>query len=347
MRHATSSRRTLLMTTIGLFYIGWQTPSVNAETPQTTNAAMEQCKRLGRGVNILGYDAIWKSASNARFQAEHFAKIHEAGFQHVRINLHPFRDGNPDGSLAPQYWKTLDWAVAQSLNNHLAVILDFHEFLEMGRDPAGRKELFLSLWKQLAERYQDAPATVYFELLNEPHGKLTPAMWNQFLRESLAVVRTTNPQRTVIVGPGHWNSIDFLDDLKLPSDDRNLIVTVHYYNPFAFTHQGTPWTNQKDKTGVVWEGTDQEREEIVRDLQRAQGWAKSHGRPVYLGEFGAYDKADMPSRARYLDFVARQAEKRGWSWAYWQFDSDFILYDIPNRHWVKPLVDALAPRANR
>jgi endoglucanase len=33
----------------------------------------------------------------------------------------------------------------------------------------------------------------------------------------------------------------------------------------------------------------------------------------------------------------------GWSWAYWQFDGDFIVYDIPKEHWVKPILNALIP----
>jgi endoglucanase len=44
----------------------------------------------------------------------------------------------------------------------------------------------------------------------------------------------------VIVGGGRWNSIDGLQTLVLPEDDRNLIATVHYYTPMEFTHQGAP-----------------------------------------------------------------------------------------------------------
>ena len=50
-----------------------------------------QNKRLGRGVNILGYDPIWNARDQARFKAGHFKKIREAGFDHVRINLFPFK----------------------------------------------------------------------------------------------------------------------------------------------------------------------------------------------------------------------------------------------------------------
>jgi endoglucanase len=49
----------------------------------------------------------------------------------------------------------------------------------------------------------------------------------------------------------------------------------------------------------------------------------------------------MESRTKYLSFVTSTVENLGWSWAYWQFDSDFILYDIDNEHWVEPVLKAL------
>ncbi len=77
-----------------------------------------------------------------------------------------------------------------------------------------------------------------------------------------------------------------------------------------------------------------------------QAWARQYNRPLYLGEFGAYDKGDMASRVRWTSFVTRSAEKLGWSWAYWQFDGDFIVYDMKEQKWVEPLRDALIPRVN-
>ncbi len=303
--------------------------------------------RLGRGVNVLGYDAIWKHREQGRFRAEHFRAIRQAGFSHVRINLHPFRDNRDDGGkIRDDYLKTLDWAVDQALANQLLVILDFHEFEAMSRDPAGLKDRFLAIWAQLAEREKDRPGDVLFEVLNEPHGKFTADLWNEYHRDALGVIRRTNPDRTVVIGPVQWNSIQKLDALSLPSDDRNIIVTVHYYSPFEFTHQGATWTNQRDKLGVSWKATPQEQAAVRRDLDQAQAWSEKERRPIYLGEFGAYDKAEMPSRARYVGFVAREAEKRGWSWAYWQFDSDFILYDIPAGTWIEPVRDALVPRTH-
>ena len=303
-------------------------------------------QRLGRGVNIIGYDPIWQDRAKGRFQEKHFAAIKAAGFDSVRINLHPFRHMDPANghALKPSWLDTLDWAVKGALAARLAVILDMHEFGAMAEDPAGRKEAWLSFWRQVAPRFKDAPDDVVFELLNEPNQKLTPEMWNEYLKEGLAIVRATNPTRTVIVGGGRWNSIEGLQTLVLPEDDRNLIATVHYYTPMEFTHQGAPWNEEnKDKSGVVWTGTDQERRRIELDFAKAQQWAVEHDRPLLLGEFGAYDKADMDSRARYTAAVARTAERLGWSWSYWQFDSDFVVYDIGKDAWVEPLEKALVP----
>ena len=38
-------------------------------------------------------------------------------------------------------------------------------------------------------------------------------------------------------------------------------------------------------------------------------WALEHDRPLYLGEFGAYDAGDMSERAGWTNFVAREAER--------------------------------------
>jgi len=88
---------------------------------------------------------------------------------------------------------------------------------------------------------------------------------------------------------------------------------------------------------------EQERATIWSDFEKASAWAKKNNRPLFLGEFGAYDKGPMESRARYTAAVARAAEQQGWSWAYWQFDSDFIVYDLRRGSWVEPILHALVP----
>jgi endoglucanase len=212
----------------------------------------------------------------------------------------------------------------------------------MADNPEAKKDMFLSFWKQVAPRYKDKPGNVVFEILNEPNQKLTVDMWNNYLVESMGIIRQSNPDRTVIIGPGNWNGIESLNTLRLPENYRNIIVTVHFYHPMRFTHQGAPWAREyKDLSGIAWTGTEAEKEEVELKLKVAADWSVQNKRPIFLGEFGAYDKGDMDSRARYTAFVARTAEKFNFCWAYWQFDSDFIVYNIEKEAWVKPILNAL------
>jgi endoglucanase len=326
-----------------LLIVALISPSTRADDQESAPDALVVNRQLGRGVNVLGWDPIWYNANSHRMTDEHFRLIHEVGFKHVRIVLVPFSTGHADaqGKLSDDWFRIVDWAIDQALANHLMANLDFHEYEIMSNEPEKNHNRFLSMWDQIARHCKDRPREVLFEVLNEPHGKLTPELWNQYLAEAVVVIRKSNPHRKLIIGPGQWNGIGQLEHLRLPADDRNIIATVHYYSPMSFTHQGASWTGQKDKLGVPWNGTPGERDAIRRDFDKAQAWARNENRPLYLGEFGAYDKADMDSRVRWTSAVARAAEERGWSWAYWRFDGDFIAYDIPNHRWVQPILEAL------
>src|SRR6516164_7372468 len=70
-----------------------------------------QVQSISRGVNIIGYDPLWRDFSKARFQERHFQRIHDAGFQTLRINLQAFSHMDADNRLSPTWFETLDWVV--------------------------------------------------------------------------------------------------------------------------------------------------------------------------------------------------------------------------------------------
>ena len=295
-----------------------------------------------RGVNIIGYDPIWRDPARARFQEKHFAAIKRGGFDFVRVNLFAFDHMDAAGRLDPKWLARLDWVVREAGEAGLGVILDEHDFDACARDvPACRVKL-PAFWRQVAPRYRAAPANVAFELLNEPHGALDAATWNAFFPELLRIVRETNPTRTVVIGPTRWNNVGELPTLKLPADDRNILVTVHYYEPFRFTHQGAPWTEgMKDVSGVTFTAAD--RAKVRADFAGVAAWSRANARPVLLGEFGAYDKSGTPmdQRVAYTRAIREEAEAVGLPWAYWQFDSDFVVWDMAREGWVEPIRSAL------
>ncbi|MBV8688005.1 MAG: glycoside hydrolase family 5 protein [Alphaproteobacteria bacterium] len=300
---------------------------------------------LARGLNVLGYDPIWTTPGKGRFQARHFRAIRAGGFDFVRVNLQAFAHMDGSGRLDPRWLARLDWVVREASAAGLTVILDEHDFNACSDDPAMCRTKLGAFWRQVAPRYRNAPPTVLFELLNEPHGKLDAAAWNALAAEMLAIVRQSNPTRTVVIGPTQWNSLSQLPSLSLPETDRHLLVTFHYYEPFRFTHQGASWTDLQALRGVGW-GSEADRARLETDFAEVAAWSRRTGRPVLLGEFGAYEGGGTPMalRAAYTEAVARAAERRGFAWAYWQFDSDFIAWDMKRDSWVEPIRQALAPR---
>lgn len=316
-------------------------PVAGRLTAQTDPFA--QVEKMRRGVNIIGYDPLWDDFAKGRFHERHFQLIHEAGFQTVRVNLQAFSHMDAQNKLDPAWVKTLNWVVKNALANDLTVILDEHDFTFCAEQADACRTKLPAFWQQIAEAYQDAPAGVVFEILNEPNGALTGDRWNALLGEALAIIRKTNPTRNVVIGPAMWNAIQALNKLELPEDDRHIIVTVHYYLPMTFTHQGASWSKQTAHlSGVTW-GSEKEKQRVVDDFAGVQKWSKAHNRPILLGEFGAYDKGPMDARVLYTSWVARTAESLGWAWAYWQFDSDFIVWDMGRDAWVEPIRKALIP----
>lgn len=316
----------------------------SAAAQAQADAATAPSAPVKRGVNVLGYDPIWKDPAQGRFQEKHFVEIRKAGFDFIRVNLHAFRHMDAENRLSDAWFERVDWIVRKAGEAGLSVILDEHDFNACAEDTASCRTRLTAFWRQVAARYRTAPDTVLFEPLNEPHGPLDAPTWNALFADLLAIIRETNPTRTVVVGPTRWNNFRELATLQLPANDRNLLVTFHYYDPFRFTHQGTSWTDLVALRGVTW-GSEEDKAQLRADFARVAEWARANDRPILLGEFAAYDRADIPidMRAAYAAAIAREAERHGFAWAYWQFDGDFILWDMDRGGWVEPILDALIP----
>lgn len=303
---------------------------------------------IGRGVNLgNALEAPKEGAWGVQLEENYFTLIADAGFNSVRI---PVRWSAHAAESAPYsidkaFLARADWAVNQALSRKLVAIVNIHHYDEIFTSPEEHKARFLALWKQLAEHYRDFPKTLYFEILNEPHDKLSNELWNQYAAETIELIRKSNPSRAIIVGPGQWNNVSQLKNLKLPPNDKNLIATFHYYLPFKFTHQGAGWVGGQSKAwlGTKWTGNAVEKQAVIAHLDEALQWAKANGRPLFMGEFGAYSKADMASRARWTSFLRTEAEKRNISWAYWEFCAGFGAYDRDSMQWRAELLDALLP----
>ena len=65
-------------------------------------------------------------------------------------------------------------------------------------------------------------------------------------------------------------------------------------------------------------------------LKFLRAWSEHYGRPVHIGEFGAYTKADEASRANFYAAFRRAAEAEQLGWCIWDWSAGFRYWDKKN-----------------
>ncbi len=308
-----------------------------------------QNKKLGKGINLANaLEAPNEGDWGVVIKDEYFQFISDAGFSSVRI---PIKWSAHSSKISPfdikeSFFQRIDSLIQKAFDVNLKVIINVHHFDELYKRPNKFSSQFLSLWKQISERYKNYPDSLFFELLNEPRYILTTSRWNLLLNEAINIIRNSNPARTLLVGPARWNNIVGLKNLSVPQNKENIIVTFHYYKPFRFTHQAAHWVPfSKLFLGTTWLNSISQQNTIERHFKFVHEWGRKNNVPINLGEFGAYDRADLNSRALWTNHVAKTAEKYGFSWTYWEFGAGFGAYDTNIGKWNSALLNSLIPKA--
>jgi endoglucanase len=346
------------------------TPIKSHHTP-----AYAAAKGFLRGANLGDYLEANRKWRNVVVAADDFVQMKQEGFDHVRVPIgwHQYAGPGPDFALEPEIFARVDFVVTNALKNKLAVMINIHHFNALDQNPAEATPEFLAIWRQVAAYYQHYPNQLVFELDNEPHDKATTAVMNPIDAQTIAEIRKTNPHRTLVVEPGGWGSIGEMNKLVLPPDD-NVIVSAHCYDPFYFTHQGATWTGgQTPVTGIVFPGPPAQPLTPNPDLKLKQyqldwfqkyntlpteenpsspaafagklkflrAWSDYYGRPIHLGEFGAFTKADQQSRVHFYTAFRTAAEQQKIGWCIWDWNSGFRYWDEANRRPLPGMHDAL------
>ncbi|MGA9658622.1 MAG: glycoside hydrolase family 5 protein [Asticcacaulis sp.] len=326
-----------------------------AKTPEVYKPAIAfeaitpeaQVADMGAGVNLFENVDPYFDGKPTWFEDADIQRIADAGFKTIRVPLLAFSHiSDGEGNLDPAYMKRIDHLIDLATAAKLNIILDEHNSSECNTKVDACGVLLSNVWYDLALRYQKAPSNVMFELLNEPNGELDATVWNGWLPTLIAQVRQFNPKRNIIVGPTLWNGAGNIDTLKLPAEDRHLIVTFHYYDPFAFTHQGASWAGPEIQKlhDIRWEGKPEDIAAINTTFDKVKAWSEANNRPIFLGEFGSYAvvNKNMEDRAAWTRAVSKAAADRGFARALWVYKGSpgFGIYD-PGKGWVTPLKDAL------
>jgi endoglucanase len=346
-------------------------PIASRHTP-----AYREAKLFMHGANLGNYLEVPPGQNwRVTVAAEEFAQMKHEGFDHVRVPIgwHHYAGPAPDFTITPEIFSRTDFVVTNALNHKLAVLINIHGFDALDQRPADTTPEFLAIWRQIAAHYRKYPGALAFELDNEPHAQATTAVMNSIYAQAIAEIRRTNPRRAIFVEPGNWGGIGELKNLVLPPDN-NVIVSVHDYDPFFFTHQGATWTGGSTPvTGIIFPGPPAQPlvpdpalqlKKYQRDwieqyntlptgrnpssplaftakLKYVHEWSEAYGRPVHIGEFGAYTKADEQSRANFYSAFRRTAEREKLGWCIWDWSAGFRYWDQANHRPMPGMHEAL------
>lgn len=322
-------------------------------------AAHQAAAKLKRGINLGNcWEAPPRYAWGIRYTPEDIDLIAGQGFDHIRVPVawsHYLKPKGDDYELDPQLLADLEPVLRRALDKKLHVLLDWHHFDDLTTDPRANRGRFIKGWETISQHFKSWPQELYLELLNEPRDALTTQVANGIHADTLAAIRRIDPQRIILISPGNWGDIRQLDQLVLPDGDDRVIVTVHCYEPFHFTHQAAGWVNLSALRGLTYPGppatpfvlpeslrgntglrdfiehyntlpaaSNPCSPKVVAELlDVAKSWSVHFGRPVHLGEFGSNNSGDQASRGRYARDVRILAEARDIPWTLWDWKATF------------------------
>jgi endoglucanase len=338
-------------------------PSGLSEVPASRLA------HLRHGINLSHWFAQSADYSKAHLEshttAEDIALIRSIGFDHVRLTLEPaplLNEEDPS-QLKVEYLKYLDNALDLILAQGLAVIVDIHpadEFKKRLNSSDRQIEAFGKFWRALAQQLSTRdPERVFLEVINEPMVE-DGYRWFGMQRRLISAIRSGAPRHTIIASGHRWSGLPELLFLQ-PYADRNIIYNFHFYEPFAFTHQGASWAgpnppfyknipypssperiskvldtvqNKSARDNLVRYGEDRwNAARIDREIGLAAAWAAKYRVPLTCNEFGTFRNFAPPAdRAAWIRDMRTALEKYGIGWTMWDYAGGFGVVNKKNGH---------------
>jgi len=324
--------------------------------------------RLRRGVNLSHWFSQAPNYTKDRLEthttAQDIALIKSMGFDHVRFPIEPapLLADTPDPSiLNTTYLQYIDHALDMILGAGLAVVIDIHpsdEFkLRMNRDERG-VEAFAKFWRAFASHLSKRdPEFVFLEVINEPMVE-DGYRWYGIQGKLIAAIRSAAPNHTIIASGHRWSGLAEMLFLE-PYSDANIIYNFHFYEPFAFTHQGATWAgpnlpfyknvpypsspdavhglldaiqDEPARYNLLRYGEDNwNAARIDRELEQAAAWASKRHVYITCNEFGAFRKvAPAADRVVWLHDMRVALEKHGIGWTMWDYAGGFAAVNKTN-----------------
>lgn len=332
---------------------------------------MKRFEGYMRGINLGGWlsqCAEYSEGHYSSFITENDIKtISEWGLDHIRLPVDYNVIEDEDGRILPNGYKHIDDCIEWCEKYGLNVIIDLHKTKGFAFDNTAENNImfdshelqkrFISLWTNIAARY-GKNGNVVFEPLNEV-SKIDSRKWNALISKLLSAIRPFAPDKKIIFGGTQWNSVHTLQLLEIP-DDKNIVYSFHFYEPFLFTHQHASWLSAVSDISMRYPGTmeiyrktsenigcfgsglkntDEMGAEFMDKLiSEAVDAAVNADVPLYCGEYGVIDQAVISDTAVWFEDIHSVFEKHGIGRAVWTYKE--MNFGINDEHYA-PCLDRI------
>ncbi|WP_203255884.1 glycoside hydrolase family 5 protein [Hyunsoonleella ulvae] len=314
--------------------------------------------KVYKGTNV----AHWLSQSDRRgiervsfFTEKDVKRIANMGFDHIRLPIDEEQMWDENGNRYNEAFSLMENCIKWCQKNNLRVIVDLH-ILRSHHFNAKEKPLwtdvteqnkFFDLWKDLSKTLSKFPnSLVAYELMNEAVAD-DHESWNTLLAKAVAAIRELESERTIVIGSNRWQAVETFDALKVPENDKNILLSFHFYEPFLLSHYGAKWLSLRNYNGPVsypgtiltrrdfevlpeemkievekWVDMKYDKDVLLEMMQKPMLKAKALGLPLYCGEFGIISHAPEKESLIWYQDMIQLFKETGIGYANWNYKSD-------------------------
>lgn len=306
----------------------------------------ESCGTWINSSSVTNFETAWGSPVITKEMIQGMAN---EGFGVLRIPVAWSNMMDSDYTIAPEYINRVKEVTGWAIDSGMYVIVNIHWdggwWENFPTDKANCMKKYKSIWTQLSAAFGQYGDKLMFESLNEEG--CWDSVWNRYggtsgKSEAYGLLNEINQTFVDVVrGSGGNNAYRHLliagyatditntcdSYFKMPNDPQGrCAVSVHYYNPFGYTHleKDESWA----KVQTEW-GSDADKAELKKYMKMMYDNFASKGVPVIIGEFGVptMSNKSKDNVVLYLKSVAEAAYDYGMCPVLWDTTSDYSYFN--------------------
>lgn len=294
---------------------------------------------LTKGLNFINWlEDVKFDGSTWMYDEEDVIRHAGQGFKGLRLPIDldlyvNVRDsviaGTKSFAVDSLLWQVLDSFDIWTTRHGLSLTIDYHQydgsFTGTSAGHEGYRSMAANLWKSLAAHFKNTSRDdLFFELTNEPNlgagsNTISAVKWRALAQQMIDSIRTQHATIPIIYGATNFYGLDNLA-IEDAFADSNIVYAFHFYEPFIFTHQGSPWSEIATAHKVPFPYTKEEwnteyryfgvmgstpawiknefqtysqkgnRNYIMNRILKIKKWAHEKQVPLICNEWGAYQR---------------------------------------------------------